>query len=65
MPNFIEIGGVTRKPLVDLIWNDPVGGGRVSDFPEKTLRRCMVQLYWSYEGVGGCQISRKKALRNT
>ena len=24
MPNFIEIGGVTRKPLVDLTWNDPV-----------------------------------------
>ena len=23
MPNFIEIGGVTRKPLVDLTWNDP------------------------------------------
>ena len=25
MPNFIEIGGVTRKPLVDLTWNDPFG----------------------------------------
>ena len=24
MPNFIEIGGVTRKPLVDLTWNDPI-----------------------------------------
>ena len=23
MPTFIEIGGVTRKPLVDLTWNDP------------------------------------------
>ena len=23
MPNFIEIGGVTRKPLVDLTRNDP------------------------------------------
>ena len=22
VPNFIEIGGVTRKPLVDLTWND-------------------------------------------
>ena len=25
MPNFIEIGGVTRKPLVDLTRNDPIG----------------------------------------
>ena len=24
MPNFIEIGGVTRKPLVDLTRNDPI-----------------------------------------
>ena len=24
MPNFIEIGGVTPKPLVDLTWNDPI-----------------------------------------
>ena len=24
MLNFIEIGGVTRKPLVDLTWNDPI-----------------------------------------
>ena len=23
VPTFIEIGGVTRKPLVDLTWNDP------------------------------------------
>ena len=28
MPNFIEIGGVTRKPLVDLTRNDPWGKGR-------------------------------------
>ena len=27
MPNFIEIGGVTRKPLVDLTRNDPMGMG--------------------------------------
>ena len=26
MPNFIEIGGVTRKPLVDLTRNDPCVG---------------------------------------
>ena len=24
MPNFIEIGGVTRKPLFDLTRNDPI-----------------------------------------
>ena len=24
MPTFIEIGGVPRKPLVDLTWNDPI-----------------------------------------
>ena len=24
MPNFVKIGGVTRKPLVDLTRNDPV-----------------------------------------
>ena len=24
MSTFIEIGGVTRKPLVDLTWNDPM-----------------------------------------
>ena len=29
MPNFIEIGGVTRKPLVDLTWNDPVLAVRI------------------------------------
>ena len=29
------------------------------------LRRCKVQHYLRYEGVGGGQIPRKKALRNT
>ena len=30
MPNFIEIGGVTRKPLVDLTQNDPRRDSRIS-----------------------------------
>ena len=34
-------------------------------FREKASRRCMVQCYWHYEGVGGGLISRQKALRNT
>ena len=42
------------------------GGGGVSDFLEKkALRRCNVQCYERYEGVGGGPISRKIALRNT
>ena len=43
-----------------------VGGGRVSDFPEKkALRRCRFNVISvNYEGVGGCRMSRKKALRN-
>ena len=32
----------------------------MSDFPEKTLRRCKVQCYLRYKGVGGGPISRKK-----
>ena len=37
-------------------------GGREggSNFPEKALRRCNVQRYWRYEGVGWGPISRKK-----
>ena len=27
MPNFVKIGGVTRKPLVDLTRNDPIDNG--------------------------------------
>ena len=46
------------------VLRNAVGGGRVSDFPEKALRTCTVQRYWRYEGVGGCQISTKKALCN-
>ena len=37
-----------------------VGGGRVSDFPEKVLRRCTIQHYSCYEGVGGCRLSRRR-----
>ena len=32
----------------------------MSAFPEKALRRCKVQRYYCYEGVGGGQIPRKK-----
>ena len=36
------------------------GGGGNQLFREKALRRCKVQCYWCYEGVGGGPISRKK-----
>ena len=42
-----------------------VRGGRVSYFLGKALRSCKVQFNKLYEKVGGCQISRKKASRNT
>ena len=38
MPNFIEIGGVTRKPLVDLTRNDPGVIQNCHDFHERTQR---------------------------
>ena len=34
----------------------------VSDFPGKSIT---VQSYQRYEEMGGCEISRKKALHNT
>ena len=38
-----------------------VGGGRVSHFPEKSVGvRFNVVSVTTYEGVGGCQFSRKK-----
>ena len=48
-----------------MLRNADGGGGGVSDFLEKALRRCNVQCYQRYEGVGGGPISRKIALRNT
>ena len=36
------------------------GGGGCQIFGEKALRRCKVQCYLRYEGVGGGPISRKK-----
>ena len=36
--------------------------GGVSDFLEKTLRRCNGQCYKRYEGVGGGPISRKNSV---
>ena len=42
------------------------GGGVCQIFRKKALRRCKVQCYLRYEGVGGGPIfRRKKALRNT
>ena len=40
-------------------------GGGVSNFQGNALRRCKVQRYQLYEGVGGGPISVKKALCNT
>ena len=42
-----------------------MGWGGCHIFWKKGLRRCKVQRYYRYEGVGGGPISRKKALRNT
>ena len=49
------------------VLRNAVGGGRCQISLKKPLckRRCMVQRYQRNERVGGCQISRKKALRNT
>ena len=44
------------------------GGGRCQIFRKKALRRCKVQCYLRYEGVGGGGWGsnfQKKALRNT
>ena len=42
---FVDLGGFQ-------VLHNAVGGGRVSDFPEKALRRCTVERYYRYEGVG-------------
>ena len=39
MPNFIEIGGVTRKPLVDLTRNDPIAISSNADLTYFANRR--------------------------
>ena len=44
--------------------DDHGGWGGYQLFREKTLRRCKVERYYRYEGVGGGPISRKKALSN-
>ena len=41
------------------------GGGGCQIFRKKALRRCNVQCYKHYAGVGGGPISMKIALRNT
>ena len=48
MPNFIEIGGVTRKPLVDLTWNDPVA--------KKTAAKEHVIIFCMDAVFGPCQM---------
>ena len=48
--------------------SNTVGGGRVSDFPEKRVTKIMLQRYSSVTTgwvLGRCRISRKKELRNT
>ena len=54
MPNFIEIGGVTRKPLVDLTRNDPSTQCEVHIFLRKliTVNTCFLQLHVPYT-LGG------------
>ena len=43
------------------VLRNAVGGGRVSDFSEKSVTKMYGStLLEFYEGVGGCQISRKK-----
>ena len=45
---------------------DGVGWGEGCQISwKKALRRCTVQRYWHYEGVGGGSNSQEKALRNT
>ena len=41
------------------------GGWWMSNSQRKALQLCTVQRYYHYEGVGGCQIPRKKSLCNT
>ena len=41
------------------------GGGGAVDERYVMLRGCTVQRYEALQGGGGCQVFRKKALRNT
>ena len=45
---------------IQVLRNADGGGGGVRFSGGKTLRRCKVQCYLRYEGVGGGPISRKK-----
>ena len=45
--------------------HNAMGVGEEYGFVQINVLRCTVQRCKSYEEVGGCQISRKKALRNT
>ena len=42
-----------------------IGAGRVSYFLEKRVTKMNGSILLAYEGVNGCQISRKISLRNT
>ena len=76
MPNFIEIGGVTRKPLVDLTRNDPhdiVIVGRLLIIINATgdpLKSQVVLLQtahsWANAGVllGACMHRERGSFRN-
>ena len=54
-----------RFGAIQVLRNADGGGGGCPIFRGITLRRCKVQCYLHYEGVGGGPISRKKTLRNT
>ena len=48
------------KGAIQVLRNTDGGGGGCQIFPKKALRRCKVQRYYCYEGIGGGQIFRKK-----
>ena len=58
------LGRPIKGPFKCYVAQMGVGGGCLI-FWKKALRRCNVQCYERYEGVGGGPISRKIALRNT
>ena len=57
-----KLFGVTLAILSGAIQvlRNAYGGGGFQIFRKKALRRCKVQCYLHYEGVGGGPISRKK-----
>ena len=47
MPNFIEIGGVTRKPLVDLTRNDPLAKSKTAKRGKRNCQSSEAKVYRS------------------